>query len=766
MLIESDGEALALGFDERHPTGERTYSMYANTTHDTHRATDTATAETAYFSLRGMHTRACESFLETLATDIDGVRDAAASYSAETVRVTYDPGRVDTDAIADGLSRWGYRASAPSPDATDEDRSALAFDRVRTAFAIIVVAPVYMLYLVFFYPVYLGLYPDAYLDTHAIVVGLYGPVVLFTTITVFGVGFPIFRSAYISLRERQLTLDVLIALSALATYAYSVLSLAFFDKAYLSFDVAMTIIVVATIANYVRAADEQRTVADLAERLDGSQSRATRLADGGTETLPVDDCEAGDTLLVKPGEHVPFDGRVLDGRGAVDESLVTGEARPQRKVPGDGVVGGSIAIDGAFEVRVGDGATSLLDRLRALVWDLQATQTNAARLTSRIARRYVPLVSALAVVTFAGWLLAGATVDTALLTGLSVLVVACPVALALAGPLALGRGLATAADQGVAVLDRTLLERIIDIDIVAFDKTGTLTTGELRVTGVTALGEREELLARAAAVESHSGHPIAAAIDERATAIGDVDEFEHHRYGVSATVEGSRTAVGNPTLFNELGWEIPETVRSRVAKIRTAGELPAVVGWDGAATGVVALADTPREGWTKVVERLAADGRRVVCITGDDPQVAARFEASAIDEVFADVAPEAKEGIVQELGAEGTVAMVGDGTNDAPALAAADVGVAMLAGSDFTATAADALLTSDDLDSFVDCLAIARGTRRRLVENLALALSVPVVGTMLAVAGVVTPVVASALLVVGTLLVVFNSRRSLAGDDS
>ncbi|WP_435076832.1 heavy metal translocating P-type ATPase [Halococcus sp. AFM35] len=729
--------------------------------HPTHTGT-----ETAYFSLRGMHTRACESFLETLATDIDGVHDAAASYSAETVRVTHDPERVDIDAIADGLSRWGYRASEPEPTATDADRSALAFDHLRTAFAVIVIAPVYMLYLVFFYPVYLGVYPEAYLDNHAIVVGLYGPVVLFTTIAVFGVGFPVFRSAYISLRERRLTLDALIALSALAAYTYSVLSLAFFDKSYLSFDVAMTIVVVATIANYVRSKYKQRSVADLTERLDRSEARATRLTDGGTETVSTDDCEAGDTLLVKPGEYVPLDGRVLDGRGAVDEALVTGEARPQRKVPGDGVVGGSVAVDGAFEVRVGNGATSLLDRLRALVWDLQATRTNAARLTSRIATGYVPLATALAVVTFAGWLLAGATLDTALLTGLSVLVVACPVALTLAGPLALGRGLAAAADRDVAVLDQTLLERITDVDVVAFDKTGTLTTGELRVTGVDALGDRDELLARAAAVESRSGHPVAAAIDERATPTGEIGEFERYRYGVSATVEGSRTAVGNPALFDEFGWDVPETVRARVAEIRAAGDLPTVVGWDGAATGVIALADAPRERWEDVVERLAADGRRVVCITGDDPQVAARFENSAIAEVFADVPPEEKEAIVQGLRGEGRVAMVGDGTNDAPALAAADIGVAMASGSDFTATAADALLTGDDLDAFVDCLAIARGTRRRLVENLTLALAVPVVGLALAVAGVVTPVVASALLAVGTLLVVANSRRSLSMEGS
>lgn len=479
--------------------------------------------------------------------------------------------------------------------------------------------------------------------------------------------------------------------------------------------------------------------------------------------MSPEDCNAGDRLLVRPGEHIPLDGTVIDGWGAVNEALITGEARPQRKTPGDDVIGGSVVVDGAFELRVGERATSTLDQLRDLVWDVQADRTSAERLTNRVTSVYTPLVCGLALATFAGWLFVGATADSALQTALTVLVVACPVSLGLVTPLALGRGLSAAADREIPILDQTVLERVTNADVVAFDKTGTLTTGEMRVTGVDAIGEDEEALQRAAAVESRSSHPIAGAIRARAaTPTGTVTDFERYRYGIVATVDGSATAVGNPALFDELGWNRPASVQTAIARIRNRGEVPTVVGWNGEATGVVALADTPRDRWRDVVETLTADERRVVVITGDDPLVAQQFEHHpAIDEVFADVPPEAKEAIVRRLRDEGRVAMVGDGTNDAPALAQADLGVAMVSGSDVTATVADALVTADDLSPLVDLFVIARETRRRLFENLAVALLVPLVGLPVAVAGYVTPVVAAALMGAATVLVLGNSYRSM-----
>ena len=723
------------------------------------------TTETAYFSMNGMHTRACEAYLERLVTAIDGVYEGSASYTAETVRVNYDPDRTDRETIEDGLSQWGYRASDPSPEETPADRNEFDFDHIRMIFSIIVIAPVYILYITFFYPVYLGFFPDSFLNNHVVITGLYGPIALFTTIIVFGVGFPIFRSAYIGLRERRLTANVLVALSAFVAYSYSMVSLAFLSRQFLFFDVATTIIVVATIGNNIRAKYKRHAVRGLTGHLGDSEATAHRLTDDGeTETVSPGDCTAGDHLLVKPGEHIPLDGMVIDGRGAVNEALITGEARPQRKAPGDDVVGGSVAVDGAFEIRVGEHATSTLDRVRDLVWRLQTDQASAERLMNRVTAVYTPLVCGIAIVTFAAWFVAGATLDSAFLTALTVLVVACPVSLGLVTPLTLGRGLSAAADRGIPVLDQTVLERVTDADIIAFDKTGTLTTGEMRVTSVDATKEPDdELLRRAAAVESRSSHPIAAAISAQAPTLTDeVTDFERYHYGVVATVKETKTAVGNPSLFDELDWECPESVRTAVSQIRDRGELPTVVGWNGKVTGVIALADTPREQWTDVVEALAAEDRGVAVITGDDPKVAQQFEDHpAVETVFADVSPEAKKEIIRQLQNEGTVAMVGDGTNDAPALASADLGVAMVSGTDFTVTVADALVTSGDLTPLTDLFGIARGTRRRLIENLGLALVVPLVGLPLAVAGYVTPVVAAGLMGVAAFLVLGNSYRSL-----
>ncbi|GGL71561.1 heavy metal translocating P-type ATPase [Halocalculus aciditolerans] len=734
-----------------------------------HRNTDTAT-ETAYFSINGMHTQACESYLERRATRLDGVSDAAASYTAEMIRVTYDPDRVGRDAIEETLSAWGYRASDPTPAETPAERNDFDFDHLRTIFSVIAVSPIYIIYAAFFYPVYLGFLPSDSLDNNAVFTGLYGPVAMFTTITVLGVGFPILRSAVISLRERQLTLDVLIALTALSAYAYSIVSLFFLDRLYLFFDVATSIIVLATIANHARARYKRRAVQDLTDVVDDAETTARRLhEDGTTETVSIGECVGGDHVLVRPGERIPLDGTIVEGRGTVNEALITGEARPQRKVPGDDVVGGSVVADGAFEVAVSDGATSTLDRLRGLVWDRQTEGHAIDRLTDRVAATYTPLVVVLAVLTLGAWAALGATPQVVVRTALIVLVVACPVALTLVTPLAIGRGLATAAARDVPVLDQTILERVTDADVVAFDKTGTLTTGEMRVAAVhTTETEADALLRRASAVESRSSHPIATAIRERAPSDSpSVEAFERHRYGVTATVDGEVTAVGNPWLFDALDWKTPVDVQDAIESIREKGAIPTVIGRGGVARGVVAIEDEPRPDWEPMVSAFAEAGRRVVVITGDDSAAARHFEDHpAVDAVHADVAPEAKEGLVRQLRDEyGTVAMVGDGTNDAPALAAADLGVAMVSGSDFTATVAAALVTADDLSPVRSLFAIARGTRRRLRENLALALAMPAVGLPLAVTGYVTPLVATSLTAVGIVLVLVNSRRSLTLDD-
>jgi Cu2+-exporting ATPase len=729
-----------------------------------------AMTETAYFSINGMHTRACESYLERRVRHLDGVHNAAASYTTEMIRVTYDPERVEQDTIEAELSARGYLASDPTPEETPAERNDFDFDHVRTIFSVIAVSPVYITYATFFYPVYLGVIPTESLNNHAVVTGLYGPVAMFSTITVLAVGFPILRSAAISLRERRLTLDILIALTALSAYIYSLISLLFLDRLYLFFDIATSIIVLATIANHARAHYKRRALRDLTDIVDNTETTVRRLGeDGATETVPVEECDGGDRLLVRPGERIPLDGTIVEGHGTVNEALITGEARPKQKIPGDSVVGGSVLADGALEIAVGDDAKSTLDRLRSFVWDIQTGGTTVDQLTDRVAAAYTPLVIVLAVLTLGAWTALGATSEAVARIALTVLIVACPVALTLVTPLAIGRGLATAAARRVPVLDRTVLERVTDADVVAFDKTGTLTTGEMYVASVrTDASETEEaVLRRASAVESRSSHPIAAAIRNYASSeFPDNDEFERHRYGVTATVAGERSAVGNPRLFDTLGWETPEAVEDAIESVREQGAIPTVVGWDGVARGIFAIEDEPRPDWKTTVSAFADAGRRVVVITGDDSAAARRFENHpGIDTVYADVAPEEKEELVQRLREDGAVAMIGDGTNDAPALAAADLGIAMISGSDFTATVADALITGDDLSPVRSLFAVASATQQRLRENLALALAMPAIGLPLAVFGYVTPLVATTLTAVGIALVLANSHRTLTTGD-
>jgi Cu2+-exporting ATPase len=475
--------------------------------------------------------------------------------------------------------------------------------------------------------------------------------------------------------------------------------------------------------------------------------------------VDVGDLQGGEEVLVKPGERVPVDGSVVEGTAAVDESLVTGESVPERVEPGDEVVGGTVVTDAPLVVEVGADAESTLDRLVTLMWDIQTGRTGVQRLADRLAAVFVPLVLTVAVLA-AGWqLVTGAGVTGALLTGLAVLVVSCPCALGLATPLAVASGISAALGEGIVVGDSSVFETATEADLVAFDKTGTLTTGEMRV-----LDADEAVLPRAGAVEAFSEHPIGTAIAAAAPRTdSDVTDFETHPgRGVSATVDGERVVVGHPDLFHARSWAVPADLTDRVDAARAEGSVPVVVGWDGAARGLVVVGDDPRDGWESVVDRLATDGRSVAVITGDDERAAERFRHhEGIEHVFAGVPPEAKAEVVDRLGAAGTVAMVGDGSNDAPALATADLGIAMGGGTALAADAADVVLTDDDLDDLPRVFELTRAAKRRVRQNLGWALLYNAIAIPVAATGNLNPLVAAVAMAASSLLVVINSSRSL-----
>ncbi|WP_254832197.1 heavy metal translocating P-type ATPase [Haloglomus salinum] len=731
-------------------------------------------AETAFVRVDGMHCTSCEAFLESRAESTPGVHRAEASYASELVRVAYAPDELGGEGDGAGtgaderaaalLDAPGYRAR-PADQGPADDHESLGRLLVGGFLGMMVMA----WYVLFLYPTYLGLPSESLLlDVNGGAGGyLLWNVWAFATIVLGYTGAPILRGALVSLRAARPNMDLLVATAAVTAYLYSTAVL-LTGGVDVYFDVSVVVLVAVTIGGYYERRIRRRAADRLTDLTTERVETARRVvgdgaagSDAATETVPVDEVSAGDRLVVEPGERLPTDGTVVRGRAGVDESLVTGEAAPRRVEPGAEVLGGALVTDGTL--RVESDGTSTVDRLAHHLWDVQAATPGAQRVADRVAAVFVPLVVVVAVLAFAATLLTGGTPTGALLTGLAVLVVSCPCAMGLATPLAVAAGVRDALERGVVVTDPSVFETAVAADTVVLDKTGTLTEADPSL--VDHAGDREAL-ARAAAVETRADHPIAGAVVEAADAPHEASDFRTHPgHGVSAVVEGERVYVGDAGLFDGLDgqWAIPEDCRECYASGDERG-IPAYVGWDGAVRGALVAAERPRDGWREAVATLG-DGRRLVVLTGDDRAAAEPFASHpAVDEVFAGVPPEGKAETVERLRGEGTVVMVGDGSNDAPALAAADLGVALRSGTALAADAADAVVTDGGLDRVATVFDLTAGTRRRVRENLGWALCYNAVAVPAAALGLLSPLLAAVAMATSSLLVVVNSTRSVLGD--
>ncbi|MFC7229538.1 heavy metal translocating P-type ATPase [Salinirubellus salinus] len=736
----------------------------AESVEDVDRGPDAESVEgdEAFLAVDGMHCATCEAFVEHRATRHEGVRAVEASYASGLVRVVYDEAELAADALTDLLSGTGYTARSvedgPGTDRTEEVGRLL----VGGFFGMMVMC----WYVLFLYPTYLGF--DSVLFDVRSTSGQYllWNVAVFAGVVFGYTGYPILRGAYVSLSAGRPNMDLLVALAATTAFVYST-GVLLTGGADVYYDVTVAIVLVVSIGGYYESKVRERAAGHLTDLTEERVREARRRTASGVETVDVDALEPGDEVLVRAGERVPVDGTVVEGPAAVDESLVTGESLPVRKRPGDDVVGGGRVSDGALVVAVGPEATSTADRLVSTLWSVQSSRPGAQRLADRLAAVFVPLVLVVAAGTFAGGLLLGAGPTEAFLSALAVLVVSCPCALGLATPLAVASGVREALERGVVVTNGEVFERAAETDTVVLDKTGTLTTGAMAVTDVVAPDTpREAVLARAAAVEQFADHPVAGAVLAAAPApetAGAASEFETHPgRGVSATVDGERIVVGRGSLFDERGWSVPDALARRAAAASEAGQVPSLVGWDGTARGLVVAGDRAREGWGSTVSELASEGRRVVVLTGDGEAAARPFrEHPDVSEVFAGVPPEGKAAVVERLRADGTVAMVGDGSNDAPALAAADLGIALESGTRLAADAADVVVTTGDLGTVPSVFELTRAARRRVRENLAWAFVYNAVAVPLAVLGLINPLFAAVAMAASSLLVVANSARSM-----
>ncbi len=772
-----------------------------------------ATHDATFLEVDGMHCATCEAFIESVATRTEGVSATSASYVTDTVRIDHDPDVVSADELSEAVSGLGYSAY-PRDDAFSR-RQADNMATARLAAGVMVGMAVMLQYIVIIYPTYFAFpfYDERTLEflneAMSSASGTYFFIVIgiLTTIVLLFTGKPILRGAYVSARTRSPNMDLLVAIAAVSAYLYSTLAVILLENPSVYYDVTIAIIVVVTVGNHYESSIKRRATELLSDLTTVQVDSARRLdATGDAETVALDALEPDDHVLVRTGERVPIDGEVVDGDAAVDEAVVTGESLPVRKSVGDAVVGGSVVADGALTVAVGPDATSSLDRIAELVWDLQSGNHGVQKLADRLATVFVPVVLVLAAAAAAVNLALGNGVGTALLVGLTVLIVSCPCALGLATPLAVAAGIRDALRRSIVVFDGTVFERIRDADTVVFDKTGTLTTGEMEVIEHDV---DDDLLGLAAALESRSTHPVGRAIaaarpatggtsaDDGVTATegvtatdggtvtaeagdgsdagdGDdadgtgvngspgVDAFESHARGVSGVVEGVEVVVGHPDLFTERGWTVPASVRERVAAARDVGRVPVAVGRDGAAEGVVVVGDELREGWAGTLTDLADAGVEVIVLTGDDARAATVFrEHDAVSQVFAGVPPEGKAETVERLKRRGRTVMVGDGTNDAPALAAADLGIALGGGTAMAADAADVAVVDDDLGSIATVFELSRAAGRRVKGNIGWAFCYNAIAIPLALTGLLNPLFAAVAMGLSSLLVVTNSSRSL-----
>ncbi|WP_436790684.1 heavy metal translocating P-type ATPase [Yinghuangia sp. YIM S10712] len=720
----------------------------------------------------------CANRIERKLNKLDGVQ-ASVNFALETATVTY-PADLDPADLVRAVEAAGYTAAPvrPGPDpaaeaaaSEGEEDPELRSLRDRLVYSSLLTVPVIALSMI---P------PLQFRFWQWLVFALAAPVV------VWG-GFPFHKAAVKNLRHATTTMDTLISLGTLAAFVWSVYAL-FWGGAgepgvTMPFDItasgghtefyleaASGVIAFLLAGRYFEARSKRKAGAALKALLElGARDASVLRDDGREERVPVDRLAVGDRFVVRPGEKIATDGVVLDGASAVDASMLTGESVPVEVRPGDTVTGATVNAGGRLVVRATRvGADTQLARMAQLVTEAQTGKAAVQRLADRVSGVFVPIVIALAVATLGFWLGNGAGAAEAFTAAVAVLVIACPCALGLATPVALLVGTGRGAQLGVLIKGPEVLENTRRVDTVLLDKTGTVTTGRMALVSVVPVdgGDADELLRVAGAVEHASEHPIAKAIAEAAAGrfgtLPAVEGFTNREgLGVEGVVEGHAVVAGRPALLADWGLSLPEESAAALDAAESAGRTAVVVAWDGVVRGVLVTSDTVKPTSAAAVAGLRALGLTPVLLTGDNERAARSVAAEVgIDEVIAGVLPSGKVDAVRTLQEQGkVVAMVGDGVNDAAALATADLGLAMGTGTDAAIEAADLTLVRGDLGAAVDAIRLSRVTLRTIKANLFWAFAYNVAAIPLAVAGLLNPVIAGAAMAFSSVFVVLNSLR-------
>ncbi len=734
--------------------------------------------KTEVLSVEGMTCASCVRRVEGALKKLDGVADAAVNLASEKARIDYDAARVSLTEMQKAVKDSGYtlvlpvepKAGGPPESAkTLPKQEALKRTRNDLILSALLTVPVMVLSMISMTGWYMSSSPLSMDETNKVLL-------LLTTPIVFIPGRRFFKGLWAATRHLTADMNTLVAVGTGAAYVYSLIAVLFPEflghPGYMTdvyFDSTATIITLILLGKYLEASAKQRASESI-EKLMGLQPATARVQKGGREVdIPISQVEVGDLIIVRPGERIPVDGVITDGLTTLDESMVTGESLPVEKSVGHPVTGGTINLHGSILFRAtAVGSNTLLARIVKLVEEAQGSKAPIQSLADKIAAVFVPIVIGIALMTFVLWYAVGGLPFThALLNFIAVLIIACPCALGLATPTAIMVGTGAGARLGILIRDAESLERIRNINTVVFDKTGTLTSGKPEVTEVVPLNghSEQDILVMASSVERKSEHPLAGAIVRYAESLGikpqESEGFQSLAgHGVAGRVGEVAVVAGNLNLMHR--FDIPtHAAEADMTRASARGETSVLVATGGTLAGVINIGDTLKPTTPAAVRALQSMGIDTVLMTGDrEPTARVIATGAGINTVIAGVLPDQKAQRIKGLQSEGRiVAMVGDGINDAPALAQADVGIAMGSGTDIAMETASITIMNGDLNGVERAIRLSARTLRTIKQNLFWAFIYNVIGIPLAALGLLNPMIAAAAMAFSSVSVVSNSLR-------
>ena len=741
------------------------------------------------FSVTGMSCAACSAAVEKAVSRLDGVESAQVNLLANSMVCTYDELKTDPSAVIAAVEKAGFGAAEAAeagqtsavPKAKSKEAPGDGFTAIRTRLWVSVVFLVVLMYVSMGHMIGLPL-PHFLHGTQNAVPFAFLQFLL--TLPVLYVNRKFYFNGFKALFHRAPNMDSLVAVGSAAAMLYGVIAIFMIGvslgsgdpetveryRSNLYFESAAMILTLVTVGKFLEERSKGKTGAAIAKLLDLSPKTATVLRDGEERIVPAEEIVIGDVVLLKPGERIPVDGVVLEGSSAVDQSALTGESIPVTKDEGQAVMSASVNMTGFLKIRATRvGQDTTLARIVALVEEASSSKAPISKLADRVSGIFVPAVMAIAVVAAAAWLIAGRSVEDALNACISVLVISCPCALGLATPVAIMVATGRCAQMGILIKSAEALELLHAADTVVLDKTGTITVGKPSVTDVLECVPGQ-LLPVAAALEKKSGHPLADAIVRYAanTATVEVNEFtDVSGKGIRGKIDGRSCFGGSYAYMEELGVDL-SAARAQAREFAESGKTPLFFARETELLGVIAAADTVKDTSAAAIRRLKDDGCEVIMLTGDNETTAnAVRKELAVDRVIADVLPQDKERVVRELQNEGRkVIMVGDGINDSPALARADIGIAIGSGADIAVEEADVVLMKSDLNDVPAAIECSRQTMRNIKQNLFWAffyntLGIPLAaGALYPIWGItLNPMIGAAAMSLSSIFVVTNALR-------